>query len=401
MSRLNLQPAGALRKLSGGISGRGTNIITSGGNGTGNGGGGGSSRSLSSLNSNSNEPANTRRHANRWSATVSSSQLYPVSHAVPHNLRSCMKVHTLEDSLASVGRKRYGGGSRLKHLLRRTVVNGGGSRRGGGDGGGLRASSARNVLRNSHHPASSAAPTNGGDDDGGGGGGGADSTRAATARTANTAAPTTAATATNATTNNINNNTNKKKTVTFTTIQFREYEVQPGVNPGATQHGAVIELGWNFIQTPHQSLANYEHSRPPRKRMVELVLLGWEREQRLLESGCSPKEIRASTKSVRMAQKKRQRTLKKMKYWRKHVRREEQRVHVRTMLRMEKRYSQQEDELWSRANDSTLKEQTSSGNKVRSTASSAARGSFTRAARNSFTRVASARNSFTAKARAA
>ena len=118
--------------------------------------------------------------------------------------------------------------------------------------------------------------------------------------------------------------------------------------------GAAIELGWQYKDTPPQSLHEYEEAREPRKELKEMKLSRAERERRLLDSGVSLKEIQKSTKRVNQAKAQRKQTLEDMGRMRQEYKKELLRGRFRRLFRLEKSESAREDELWDEANRETL-----------------------------------------------
>lgn len=149
-------------------------------------------------------------------------------------------------------------------------------------------------------------------------------------------------------------NEDRETKVNFTKLHFRQYTIRAGSNPGVSRGGAAIELGWQYEDTPPQSIHEYEEAREPRKELKEMKLSRAERERRLLDSGVSLKEIQKSTKRVNQAKAQRKQTLEDMGRMRQEYKKELLRDRFRRFFRLEKSESLREDELWDEANRETL-----------------------------------------------
>ena len=149
-------------------------------------------------------------------------------------------------------------------------------------------------------------------------------------------------------------NEDRETKVSFTELRLRQYAIRAGVNPEVSRGGAAIELGWQYEDTPPQSINEYEESRGPRKQLKEMKLSRAERERRLLDSGVSRKEIHKSTKRVTLAKQQRKQTLEDIGRMRQEYRKELLRDRFRRFFRLEKSESAREDELWDEANRETL-----------------------------------------------
>lgn len=112
-------------------------------------------------------------------------------------------------------------------------------------------------------------------------------------------------------TNNHNNNTNhtmKNRTVSFSQIHVRDYEITVGDNPGGLQ-GTPVSLGWQYQQHAAIPVSEYEQHRPQRRSRQELYLPCGARQDMLLHSGgLSRSEVVAAEAAADKIRKQRART---------------------------------------------------------------------------------------------
>lgn len=103
-----------------------------------------------------------------------------------------------------------------------------------------------------------------------------------------------------------------EKSVTFTNLDIREYEIIPSINPGVSK-GAALGIGWNYVEQEPISVNDFEtyRSGPPRQ-MAEMKLTVNQRLDRLEASGYTRREIQHTIKSINIARRKRRETLESM-----------------------------------------------------------------------------------------
>ena len=312
------------------------------------------SSSLSSSSSGAAAAASSgRRGATRWSATVSelAGQLHSVrrDQREPRNLKSCLRVATLQESLDSARKNddaaaASAAAAAAAAAAQRRACNNkqanksiGGARRLS-----LLVGSRRSMLalatRDKNTTCSNA---------------NANANRAATVNDAD---------------NKDNCQTKEeeeeeevtsKPKVGFAELHSRQYAIQAGYNPGVSRGGAAIELGWRYQDMDPRSLDEHEAHRSrqgPRKKLREMKLDRAERERRLLDSGVSRKEIQKSTKRINQARVQRRKTLEGMSEGRlrQQYKREVRVGRFKTWLGLEKTYDAREDELWDEANRKTM-----------------------------------------------
>ena len=110
-----------------------------------------------------------------------------------------------------------------------------------------------------------------------------------------------------------NNNTNtamKNRTVSFSNIHVRDYEITVGDNPGGMQ-GTPVSLGWQYQQHAAIGVAEYEQHRPQRRSRQELYLPSGARQDMLLNGsngGLSRSEVVAAEAAADKIRKQRART---------------------------------------------------------------------------------------------
>lgn len=101
-------------------------------------------------------------------------------------------------------------------------------------------------------------------------------------------------------------------TLSFSTLEIREYYITLGDNPGGT-HGPPISLSNDYCEdrTFLISIDKYEETRPPRRAKNELYMSGSIRVFTLLkELGYSIKEIQEATKTAQKIRKKRRKSIR-------------------------------------------------------------------------------------------
>ena len=83
-----------------------------------------------------------------------------------------------------------------------------------------------------------------------------------------------------------------KGPVRFSMVEVREYPITVGVNPSC-EFGPALELGWKYDNTKLYDVDMFEDDRTalPRRTEEELVLSSYQREDMLLESGFTMRQI--------------------------------------------------------------------------------------------------------------
>lgn len=102
-------------------------------------------------------------------------------------------------------------------------------------------------------------------------------------------------------------------TITFTTLEIREYKITLGDNPGGS-HGPPISLDWDYrkSQTQVTTLDEYEDSRPPRRSRPEMHIANDIRQWTLLrEKGFSLREINKASKAAELVRIQRKKSTRK------------------------------------------------------------------------------------------
>lgn len=101
-----------------------------------------------------------------------------------------------------------------------------------------------------------------------------------------------------------------KKTVSFDSVEIRQYERQPGCNPSVSQ-GVPIAIGWNVVDSNIIRLDEYEGRVSQTRRTKNQLLLSPEERERLLKDiwGYSFKEILGATTESKEAKTKRLQTI--------------------------------------------------------------------------------------------
>lgn len=308
-----------------------------------------------------------RRGGTRWSASMKdvADQLHSLRHSEPHNLKSCMKVATLQESLDTIRdeckkagedenphKKTPGTGNRLSLLqpmksMRNNLTRRVSSRKGtelllldaATEDDTHLPPSLRNVLSGLGRVSRRNFGSNGDDDSK------SDSPKRMPAQDKVSAGDDAAGAMISV---------DRETKVKFTELRFRQHTTLAGANPGVSKGGAAIELGWHYEDASPQSIHEYEEARAPRKELKEMKLSRAERERRLLDSGVSLKEIHKSTKRVNQAKQQRKQTLEDMGRMRQEYKKELLRDRFRRFFRLEKSESVREDELWDKANRETL-----------------------------------------------
>jgi len=91
-----------------------------------------------------------------------------------------------------------------------------------------------------------------------------------------------------------------KKSVSFTKIEVRNYNVVIGDHPCCTM-GCPLSLGWEYSDSKAQPLEQYEASREPRRKRSDLVTTCEQRREILSQDGYSNGEIRKAQRKLHRA----------------------------------------------------------------------------------------------------
>ena len=87
-----------------------------------------------------------------------------------------------------------------------------------------------------------------------------------------------------------------KKSVRFSVIEIREYEITLGDHPGLSLDGPSLSLGWSYNISKDMSIEEYEEQRTIRgnRSRSEMILPAFSRELLLLDFGYSRTQMRNS-----------------------------------------------------------------------------------------------------------
>ena len=91
--------------------------------------------------------------------------------------------------------------------------------------------------------------------------------------------------------------TKMKKTISFSTLEVRNYDVTLGDNPGVS-NGPPVSLDWTYEDSKHICLEEYESLRPPRRSKEEMRLDSNSR-QIVLSSRFTSRDLKAATDTAR------------------------------------------------------------------------------------------------------
>jgi hypothetical protein len=91
-----------------------------------------------------------------------------------------------------------------------------------------------------------------------------------------------------------------RKSVSFSCLEIREYNVTVGDHPCCTS-GFPLTLDWDYAKGSTVSLDEYELSRCPRRSRKELKIAPDQRCEFLSEDGCSPVELRRAQRKLHRA----------------------------------------------------------------------------------------------------
>ena len=109
----------------------------------------------------------------------------------------------------------------------------------------------------------------------------------------------------------IMSNQSKTKSVSFSNVNIREYEITIGDHP-ETSVGPSISLGWKYNENLSVNMNTYELIKDAKGRRdcKDLSLSRWERENLLFEFGFSRSEIERSSAVKKPKRSRRKRTIK-------------------------------------------------------------------------------------------
>uniref|UniRef100_A0A7S2P2M0 Uncharacterized protein n=1 Tax=Leptocylindrus danicus TaxID=163516 RepID=A0A7S2P2M0_9STRA len=95
-----------------------------------------------------------------------------------------------------------------------------------------------------------------------------------------------------------------QKSVSFTKLEIRQYELQLGDNP-SVRKGPPISIGWDIINSSEHDLETYEGSRGLRRSYEQLKINDADRKEMLKEAGYSWNEVRSRMRQNNIIKRKR------------------------------------------------------------------------------------------------
>uniref|UniRef100_A0A7S1B2H3 Uncharacterized protein n=1 Tax=Corethron hystrix TaxID=216773 RepID=A0A7S1B2H3_9STRA len=95
--------------------------------------------------------------------------------------------------------------------------------------------------------------------------------------------------------------------VSFHTLEIREYERELGDNPSCSR-GPSVAIGWRYAEPQTISVDEYEDNRLPRRESFQMVIPQPVREKMLLDSGHSRTEIQKAVKKTNITKGQRRKT---------------------------------------------------------------------------------------------
>jgi len=131
-------------------------------------------------------------------------------------------------------------------------------------------------------------------------------------------------------------------------VEIREYAPELGANP-CVSRGPAVSLSWSYVVTDRLKFEEYENLRPPRREMNEMRLPAKEREERLLASGVTQKEIQAAIENISEARKKRMKTVEQLNHLSMHERLEGAKKKLLKIVGKRKSHKKEEEDLWENA----------------------------------------------------
>jgi hypothetical protein len=105
----------------------------------------------------------------------------------------------------------------------------------------------------------------------------------------------------------------RRRTVSFNTVEIREYVRTLGDNP-SVRSGPALSLGWIVVDSCILPLSLYEHQRPPKVGSVDLIVPRIIREEMLREEGITRSEIAAANRESFRIKQNRNQTVQQTKY---------------------------------------------------------------------------------------
>lgn len=99
----------------------------------------------------------------------------------------------------------------------------------------------------------------------------------------------------------------KVTSVSFSSLQIREYPIRVGDNP-SIMTGTPLTIDWVHVNVINCGIDEYESGKPPPRTMVELRIPGKCRYQILKNQGFSQEEIRRGTRAANICRSQRTRT---------------------------------------------------------------------------------------------
>ena len=108
-------------------------------------------------------------------------------------------------------------------------------------------------------------------------------------------------------------NITRKKSVTFSVLDIREYEVTLGDHPGLFSNGPSLSLGWSYNNYRNINVDFYEAQRAitGRRKRDEMIMPRFERENLLRDFGYSRRDIEKSVQDRASFLKQKSKSMKK------------------------------------------------------------------------------------------
>lgn len=141
--------------------------------------------------------------------------------------------------------------------------------------------------------------------------------------------------------------------VSFSTLRFRWYELKAVDNPGVSKGFAMGIGGWDYEEdeapTPLDVHEEYRSTVAPRRKLEDIKVCEEERYRRLLDSGVTQSELARVRKSINLAKGRRRKTLEGAANMKNEERREGAIRKLKKMLGMKKGYDKEMKDLWDAA----------------------------------------------------
>mmetsp|Transcript_17565 Transcript_17565/g.24764 ORF Transcript_17565/g.24764 Transcript_17565/m.24764 type:complete len:290 (+) Transcript_17565:145-1014(+) len=135
---------------------------------------------------------------------------------------------------------------------------------------------------------------------------------------------------------NTSNCSKSEISVSFESVEFREYPIILGDNP-AVSTGAPLTIDWDYQQVDKVQIDEYESKRPARRSYVQMAIPKRHREELLVENGCTRREILKRVKEVNLSRLNRRRTVEMLHQTQVQVRVEKMKRGLKNMLTRNKK----------------------------------------------------------------